>query len=658
MINRYAHAEKQPIVTIDAVLEFVTKKGLLSTEQYYDYLIKLMQLNVLYLSIPSGLVVHYLRCAGIPAESALGETYELKVIRRYAAYVFSHGTALHPLPIEQGKPSEAATYFFSFRETCREAVIDLWTDEALSKQHKELASKWIVERLWKGMEDIAHLETHPLSSEDMVAISQSFLIGFGLVMTFVDDKRRGENAAAYLRWLYEAHLESHWQSNPSLKQLVLKKIRQVISGMVEKETGDRRKITLALLAHVLATTSKDFAAFILSDDKLKSIFQGRLKQTIVLTEDLNVPAEEWEQWGFDAITAGAGTRYEAVVGDKTLTVLWHEPSIFTAGLGLVQSNPDGSVSAMVQSDPFLKLRHASQAIRDQALHALTPYLDISHDTINRLSQRAASDVERQLLATEVEQQAERSWSFFWERLKQLVIAQVGIHESMAFPLQPAVFEKWLNLPPATYHDQTSFAEAYTRAIEENIQAEGTGKTVAKVFGLPVGGCYEPNTALGKLFRSESAEQDQIVESILARARTSWNPVVLLNSLETLLQFALPKPTVQNVIMHILTKLVTPADNPETHRIASSCKLYASALRFAWYRMESLEAYASMPVLQRILFAYAYATGVTNLADELQTKKITTWIVSSWPNGWIAGYRGRERQSLKTYSKSTWKCRIR
>ena len=262
MVNRHAHVEKQLIVTIDAVLSFVNKKGLLSTEQYYDYLIKLMQLNVLYLPIPSDLVAQYLRRAGISAEGALRETYELKIIRRYAAYVFSHGTALHPLPIEHGRPSEAAAYFYSFRETCRETVIELWTDETLPKQHKDLASKWIVERLWKGMEDIAHLETHPLSPEDMVAISQSFLIGFGLVMTFADSERRGENAAAYLDWLYEKHLESHWQSNPSLKQLVLKKIRQVIIGMVEKETGDRRKITLALLAHVLATTSKELAALI------------------------------------------------------------------------------------------------------------------------------------------------------------------------------------------------------------------------------------------------------------------------------------------------------------------------------------------------------------------------------------------------------------
>ena len=522
--------------------------------------------------------------------------------------------------MEQGNPSEAATYFYAFRETCREAVIDLWTDEALPKQHKELASKWIVERLWKGMEDIAHLETHPLSSEDMVAISQSFLIGFGSVMTFADVKRRGENAAAYLSWLYEAHLESHWQSNPSLKQLVLKKIRQVISGMVEKETGNRRKVTLALLAHVLATTSKELSALILSDDKLKSIFQVQLKQTIVVTEDLNVPAEEWEQWGFDAITAGAGMRQQVVVGDKTLTVLWHEPSIFTAGLGLVQSNSDGSVSTMVQSDPFLKLRHPSRAIRDQALHALTPYLDISHDTINHLLQRVVSDGGLQALATEVKQEAERSWSFFWERLKQLVIAQIGIHESMAFPLQPEAFEKWLNLPSGAYHDQATFAEAYTRAIEGNIQAEGMGKTVAKVFGLPAGRYCEPNSVLGKLFRLESVEQEQIVESILVRARTSYNPIVLLNSLEILLRCVPPKAAVQNAIAHILTKLIPPADNLETHRVASSCKLYASALRFAWYRMESLEAYASVPVLQRILLTYAYATGVTNLADELRDQE--------------------------------------
>lgn len=316
---------------------------------------------------------------------------------------------------------------------------------------------------------------------------------------------------------------------------------------------------------------------------------------------MKVPAEEWEQWGFDAITTGAGIRHQVVLGDKTLTVLWHEPSIFTAGLGLVKSDPDGSVSTMVLSDPFLRLRHPSREIRDQALEALIPYLGTTQDAINRLLQCAASDSDRRLLATEVEQEAEKSWSFFWERLKQLVIAQIGIHESMAFPLQPEVFEKWLNLSSGAYHDQAAFAEAYTQAIEKNIRAEGIEKTVAKVFGLPARGCFEPNAALGKLFGSESAEQDQIIESILARARTSSNPVVLLNSLSTLLRFALPKPTVQNAIKQILTKLVAPADDPETHRLASSYKLYVTALRFAWCRMESLESYASLPMLQRTLW---------------------------------------------------------
>ncbi len=620
MINRHAHAEQQPIATIDNVLEFVTTKGLLSTDQYYDYLVQLMQLNVLYLSIPFGLVVHYLRRAGLSVEGVLRETYELKIIRRYSAYVFSHGTALHPLPIEQGKPSEAATYFYYFRETCRQAVIELWTDEALTKQHKELASKWIIECLWKGMEDIAHLEPHPLSSEDMVAISQALLIGFGLVMAFADVKRRGENAATYLSWLHEAHLESHWQSNSNLKPLVLKKIRQVITDMVEKEKGDRRQITLALFAHVLATTSKHLAALILSDDKLKSIFQDHLKETVVVTEGLKVPAKEWEQWGFGAITAGAGTRQHVALGDKTLTIYWHEPSPFTAGLGLLQSKADGSVMSVVQSDSFLKLRHPIRTIREQALQAFIPYLGIHNDAIIRLLQKAVSDGDRQTFAREVEQQTERSWNFFWERLKQLVIAQIGIHESVAFPPQPEIFERWLNLPSATYHDQATFAEAYTRAIEENIRAEGIEKTVAKVFGLPVGRCFDPNTALGNRLRSDGPEKDQIIGHLLACSRTTSNPIFLLNSLEALLQFALPNPTVQNAITQILIKLLAPSKDPDTLRLPSSFRLYASALRFAWYRMESLEVYGSMPVLQRILMAYTYATGIMNLADSLRDRE--------------------------------------
>jgi len=617
MFNRYAHAEQQPIVTIDAVLEFVTRKGLLSTEQYYDYLIQLMQLNLLYLPIPVGLVVHYLRCAGISADGALGETYELKVIRRYTAYVFSHGTALHPLPIEEGKPTEAATYFYSFRETCREAIIDLWTDEVLTKQHKEVASKWIVERLWKGMEDIAHLETQPLSSEDMVAISQTFLIGFGLVMTFADVKHRGENAAAYLSWLYEEHLESHWQSNPSLKQLVLKKIRLAISGMAEKEMGDRKQVTLALLAHVLATMSKELGALILSDDKLKPIFEVHLKQTVVVSEDLKVPAKKWEQWGFDAITAGAGIRQQVVLEDRTLTIVWHEPSPLTAGLGLVHSNPDGSVTTMVQNNPFLRLRHPSRAVREQALQTLKPYLGISQDVINHLMQKAASDPDRQTFASEVVQEAERSWSFFWERLKQMVIAQIEIHESKAFPLQPEIFEQWLNLPSDAFHDQATFGETYTRATEQNMRAEGIEKTVSKVFGLPIGRYCEPNTALGNLFHSDGPEKGQIIENILAISRTTSNPIVLLNSLDALLRCALPNSTVEKAITHILARLLAPAQDPETLRLPSSYKLYSSALQFAWYRMECLEAYASIPTLQRILWAYAYATGMTNLSDDLR-----------------------------------------
>lgn len=632
MVNRYDHAESQSIVTIDGLLSVLHSTGVLSTSRFHELLLNLLQLNVLFLPLPSALITKHLRDAGVSGTGHLRETYELKTIRRYVASLFSQGTALNPLPTEAGKASEVAAYFHSHRETCRKVLIDLWIDQTNVREHKNAASQWVVERLWKGLEDLAHFDSPPLEAGTLITISHSFLIGTAFEMMFNDLTRRGESAAEYLTWLYETYLEPHWHSNPQIRQQVLSKVREVILKVIDEEVEERRNLCIGLFSHVLATTSDEFSSLILQGEKIKKYFEEWLKPDVVIGT-LKVPLKEWDQWAFDSIVAGTNTNREVVWRGKKFIVHWYEQSSFVAGLGLLQRGTDGLMGALIHNDPFLKLRHPDVEIRKQALQAVIPYLGLSEDASRALSASAVSNNEADELVPQVNEHAEKSWPYFWERLRQLVIFQVEINESMAFPSNPEVFNKWLSIPP--FAQDESFTNKFNEAIEERVRTGGRQVAIDQVLGLPVGGCFNTNTPLGNILGLGREQNQSILSNILERTKRSSNPLFLLNSLDAFLRLPDRDEAVEREIKAILRKLLTPGEISEFPRLASSYRLYIVALRFAWSRMENVEQYSCFSSIQRMLWAYAYATKLTDLADdmrdsneyEIDSESLANWMES-------------------------------
>lgn len=614
MVNRYDNAENQSIVTIDGLLSFLHSAGVLSVSKFHELLLNLLQLNVLFLPVHPGLITKHLRDAGMLANGHLRESYELKTIRRYVTSLFSQGTALNPLPLEAGKSSEVAAYFHYHRETCRRVLIDLWIDETNVREHRNAASQWVVERLWKGLEDLAHFDNPSIEAETLITISHSFLIGIGFVMMFNDLSRRGESAAEYLTWLYETYLEPHWHSNPQIRQQVLVKVREVIVNVIEGEVGERRNLCIGLFSHVLATTLDEFSSLILLGEKVKKLFEEWVKPNVVIGT-VKIPIKEWDQWAFDSITAGTNTKREVVFGDKNFIVQWCEQSSFIAGLGLLQRGNDGLMGGLIHSDPFLKLRHPDVEIRKQALQAVIPYLGLSEEANRALSASAGSKNEADELVRQVKEHAENSWRYFWERLRQMVIFQLEINESMAFPSDPEVFNQWLTIPPLA--PEQPFANEFTKAIEQTIRFRGEQVAIDQVLGLPVSGCFNSSTPLGNILGVGREQNQSIISGILERTKRSSNPLFLLNSLDALLGLPDRDEAIEREIKVILRKLLAPAESSEFPQLASSYKLYIVALRFAWSRMENLEAYSSYPSIQRMFWAYAYATKLTDLADDMR-----------------------------------------
>ena len=616
MVNRHAYVEGKPIVTVDAVLTFLRSKGMLSSERYFEHLLLLIKLDVLFLPLDPEFLIHYLRLAGLNEKGLLKETYELKAIRRYIASIFSRGTALHPSPMEQGKPSEAATYFYHHREACREVLADIWTDISLTEQYKRAASKWIIEQCWKGIEDIAHLEGHPLNPELASATSHALLIGNGLVMMIHNVERPGENAASYLSWLYEQYLESHWESNPQVRQLVLQNVRCVTVLMVNERTGDEKEVLLRLMAHVWANTSKDFSREILDDEQMKSIFQGYLRPTVLVSDGLKVLVTDWDQWAFEAITSGTGAQREMTFEDRKLIVQWYETSVFLSGLAIHVPMVDGATTTMIQVDPFLKLRHPSRDVRERALQRFTAYLVLAPGVIDTMAERVRSESGWESVAAEVQSEAEKSWKYFWERLKHSVLSHVSVHLDVAFPTEPDVFHRWFLISPDAYQSQEVFSNAWGDLIEHGIEAEGLEPTVRKALRLPIGGGSASGGGLARLLDSCRATQPQLQPLLLQLASETTNPVVLLNCLDALLSVSHGLGVAEDHMKNILRKLITPGEFTEKPQLLSSYKLYVAALRFAWCRMETLQAYHACPDLQRIVWAYAYASELSCMADDI------------------------------------------
>jgi len=647
--SQYERIEQSPIVGTDAVLVLLKSRGFLSDEEYYRLLIKLMELNNLFLSLDPEMLLHYLRSAGRRQTGEIRETYELKTIRRYFAGAFAEGTALGVSSLEPGKLPESVLYYHQYQSACRKLLLKVWSDGDLSDDQKQAISNWIVGRLWKGIEDIVYLVPNLPAISEAVALSQFLLMIVAFDIQF-QEPRTSDQSAGYLSWLCDRFLNAHWEANPDVKRLVINHLASFFKSMTEGKQECNQRALLILSASLLAKAPLEIIQALLADDSMRVLFKNYIHETVEALEGLNVPAEEWKQWAFECLSLEGGATVEKNVEGCLLSLQWKEPSPFLAGMSIQFVSEDGTQSAHTRLEPFLKFYHPSPETRKRALEMLIPFLRVSLTEVAELKDRLMAQAGWESAAAEVRVIANSSWEYFWGRLTHLIRARVPISVDLLFPNDPAMFVTRFPLSPTAFENPSAFRAEWLALVQRRLETDDLEAVLTNLLTFPFGEGISSSEIITRLIDSGHVSRSQVLDAVIKFADRTTTPVALQNRLDILLALQEGDTSSIDGVQVVVQKLLSPEEVTDPTPLVPLYELYITALRFAWSRMQTLDSYRMRSVRERVLWAYAYAEALMEVLDSLRKDEdiaaFSQWLAEKIEPSWKSIFEGSFNEQIE------------
>ncbi|MEX0806437.1 MAG: hypothetical protein WD688_24440 [Candidatus Binatia bacterium] len=660
-IHQYERMEQSPLLSTMDLLALLKQRRTIPDEEYFQYVNRLLELKPQFYPLDGEAVRYFLSNAQRSDSGSIRESYELKVIRRYFAGNFLQDTALCRSSPDARKLPELALYYQNYQASCRALLADIWCSDAVVED-KEAYSRWIVGRLWKGIEEIRHLLPKPPSLLDSVAVSEFTLLGIAFEI-LLREMPKTEISSLYLHWLYDHFLAAHWMNNPSVKELVIKRAAAFLKDMIERREEQLRGPLTALYASALGKGPFEISEALITRESLREIFKDYVQQTVQISDELRISVDTWREWVFETIAALPGTAIDKRVNERILCLKWQEPSPFLAGLTVQFTSDDEKVNRHTRLHQFIKLYHPLSQARETAADAILPFLAVSTEKKTKLRSGITRQFGYETVAEEMESIAETSWDFFWGRLTSFLQAGVPIDLAMLFPKDASMFVAHYRVLLIASADLVGFRTAWREFMVERSQTYSGEMLLKDLMVFPFGEDISAAEILDLLVTGGSLQACEIVELVLKLARTTANPIVLENCLDVLL--ASQKANIQHKaeIEAIISRLLNAKTFTDSVPLESLYNLYISAMHFAWRRMEALEPFKTYSAEARTICAYAYAGALLNVADELRENQnvvldyeaLSRWLKGNTEASWNTIFQGTfdEQLDVSHPSKVEW-----
>lgn len=648
-VLQYERIEQAAILGTVDILSILQKKEIISQEDRYAYLIKLMERNVQFLSTDPDMVLHYFKKAYQDSAGKPKESFELKTIRRYFSNAFASESALGQLPSIAGQPPETILYVMRHQGTLRKILISLWGDSEFEIEQKEGWSNWILHHLFKSFDEVGHLFPNPLDSLTATSLTQYYLFVIGFNILLEAKNKPLESASAYMQWLYSYYLADGWEADPTMKDATIDKVGSFLKQMATHGKKEYRETFIKLTANLLAKISEELTEALLSITEVELLFRGYLEKTVTLPGGDKLPVDKWRSWIDESLEQGEDIIIEKEYGGQRFKLCWTALTPLIQGIRVEGFSKDGGTEARMYFEPFCKFSHPSVKIRLKALEEINDILELTPEAMENIQEQLKDNKNYKNAAARIEKIALATWRYFWTRLTHLIDVNAPTNFEFLFPPNPSVFSEILQFENSNFDEPENFNAAYIKQIANMMGRRGIEETMRWVLSLPFGVGISPELIMNSWVTSGKITEKDRKALILSTLNYSSNPVVLQNGLAILLPLTREDPDIWQTVQATLLKLLQP-DLTENHlHLKDMFDFYINLLHFAWNRMQIIKAYHQVSFHSQIIFAYLYAGEFINQLDRLRIEKkillnyaeISKWLserkVSSWQNAFKSTY---------------------
>ncbi|MBK1633457.1 hypothetical protein CKO31_22440 [Thiohalocapsa halophila] len=225
-LNGYPAIGQTLIIGVAEVLDLLVGSGRLSHAQRFDYLHRLRASNYRFIPLEAEEILHWLKRSQ-PRAGKLQVPEPLLTLARYCAACLAETGGLR----FRNDPRHAvgeSPFFVSSQSAVATAMSRVWEDRDTGEQLRDLRANWLLDNLYLGVADVAHLLPEETSDADMSRVGTDIasLVVAALPMLIPkardgkrDVKRRRSNATSYMSWICQRIIEPRFLADPAAVQI-------------------------------------------------------------------------------------------------------------------------------------------------------------------------------------------------------------------------------------------------------------------------------------------------------------------------------------------------------------------------------------------------------------------------------------------------------
>lgn len=255
-LNSYLGTGSLPIIGVVDVLNLLRAAGAISREGWYEELYRLRASNYRFIPLAANEIQHWLSRAH-EKSGQLIVPQQVDVLARYWP------ACLYPRDVLQWNSSERhpngeMPFFVSSQSAIGTALRAIWSDARLNTRQRKLRADWVLDNLYVGIADIAHLLPSPSPARDMNLVGADlagFCFGAFQVMferierdRRLRRRRRSQGTTAtdraldaaeeYLRWACDRILMPRLRADPESVQTTARALRGLLLAKAPGDDSD------------------------------------------------------------------------------------------------------------------------------------------------------------------------------------------------------------------------------------------------------------------------------------------------------------------------------------------------------------------------------------------------------------------------------------
>ena len=543
-LNAYLRRETTPIIGICEILNILVNKGILTTKEYYEKLIRLRMSNTLYIPINKDEILHHILEAPV-TNNLVGETRALAALRRYLATCLTRGKLFQWPPMPEGSPNSNGEVAFVITavRAISEAIIELWKIKTNNDSETQARADWLISNLFSadfGPFNNPLINRKEIDYNYLVSVNIAALLSRGIALA--DDSLLMHE---YFDWLQNRVLKKLFEINIHLVSSVADVIKKTLFQRPDELDENIDENTVKTLMQIYYESLPEIIKNELGNDANLMTELGLKRQSIINLGDWIFNPDEFFQAIEDVIN-GIEVSIDSIQPKEQIVFKPLDDSPKNEGFSCVSKAHEKEI--IVKNEEF-RILNKSASERENILRQNRNWFDCSDEDFEKVIAEIVPTTNLKKRVDRVQKWRSINVADYYDKLSRLLRQGQTVKMIEFLPPSGEGLLRYFRLPLKMAPDD-QFYETITEAGIILKNENGLATALERLAGFPIPISSNLKNALLKM---TSRDKRILIKHLI---KMNGSPISLIHLINILRLFSPEEKSFERLAHRIITKFIS------------------------------------------------------------------------------------------------------